>query len=150
MQLSRSQGISHHSQRDFEQERADLTEGYNNYKQWVATSIAEVSESSEYSSEQKRNLLNAYKADLGQKQQEYNDALTQINMAENQYKAEHTEKFGYGQGDADEADGYCSFSDETDDTREQTSSDYCGSAAQQSASVDYHSERDYSLSSFEE
>lgn len=144
MQLSRSRGISHHSQRDFEQERTDLTEGYNNYKQWVAASIVEVSENKEYSSEQKGNLLNAYKADLEQKQQEYNDALQEINLAEKQFATEHTDAYSYGQGFTDDADVYCTFAKQPEGIASYESGCYCGAASVENPSDDYSIDGDYS------
>ncbi len=143
MQLSRSRGISHPSQRDFEQERANLTEGYNNYKQWVATSIAEVSESNEYSSEQKRHLLNVYKADLEQKQQEYNNALQEINLAEKQLTAEYTDEYNYGQGHTNDADVYCSFAKQPEGIASYESGTYCGTASIEEPSDDYSIDGDH-------
>lgn len=58
MKLTRSRGFSHHTQRDFDQERADLNEGYNNYKQVAEANMNSVLASDEYTLEQKKSYLN--------------------------------------------------------------------------------------------
>ena len=57
MGYTRSRTIRHRSQRDFDQERSDLNEGYQNYKAVTQSSIDEVVDSDEYSAEQKKGIL---------------------------------------------------------------------------------------------
>lgn len=117
MQLTHSRGFSRHTQRDFDQERADLNEGYNNYKQVAEANMNSVLASDEYTLEQKKSYLNAAKADLAQKEQEYKEEMQRIDEAEAQYLAEEM------------ADEYCGFT--TSQQTNQTSYDYCGTAAQE-------------------
>lgn len=119
MQLTRSRGFSRHTQRDFDKERADLNEGYNNYKQMAEANMNSVLASDEYTLEQKKNYLNATKADLAQREQEYKEEMQRINEAETQYHAEET------------ADEYCGFSGQSAQKSNQNSNDYCGTATQE-------------------
>lgn len=131
MQLTRSRGFSRHTQRDFDQERADLNEGYNNYKQMAEANMSSVLASDEYTLEQKKNYLNATKADLAQREQEYKEEMQRINEAETQYHAEET------------AEEYCGFAGQSSQQSNQTSNDYCGSAAQEDSSDEHTSDNEH-------
>jgi len=119
MQLTHSRGFSRHTQRDFDQERADLHEGYNNYKQVAEANMNGVLASDEYTLEQKKNYLNATKADLAQREQEFKEEILRINEAEAQYHAEEI------------ADEYCGFVGQPSRQANQDSNDYCGTATQE-------------------
>ena len=118
MRLSR--GLSHHPRRDYAQERADLNEGYNNYRQDVEAGINEVLSNPEYSTQQKKNYLNACKEDLLQKEQAYLEAMEEIRQAEAQQQGED----------------YCSFSDGSEVQAGAEADAYFGSAAEESVSTE--------------
>lgn len=132
MQLTRSRGFSHHTQRDFDQERADLNEGYNNYKQVAEANMNSVLASDEYTLEQKKSYLNATKADLAQKEQEYKEEMQRINEAEAQYHAEET------------ADEYCGFAGQSSQQTSQNANDYCGTATQEDGGEENSSDNEQS------
>lgn len=56
MRLTRTRGFNRYAQRDFDQERADLNEGYHNYAQETETNINDVLTSDVYTLEQKSNF----------------------------------------------------------------------------------------------
>ena len=131
MQFTRSRGFSHHSQRDFDQERADLNEGYNNYKQMAEANMNSVLASDEYTLEQKKSFLNATKADLAQKEQEYKEEMQRINEAEAEYYAEET------------ADEYCGFAGQASQQANQSSYYYCGTAAQEESGDEHTADNEH-------
>lgn len=126
MGYTRSRTIRHRSQRDFDQERSDLNEGYQNYKAVTQSSIDEVVDSDEYSAEQKKGILNAYKADLLQQQENYWVELQRINGEEAQYRAEGGFDGSYIPEEQDTADSYCNFSDQASQEVYSDVQHYCG------------------------
>jgi len=124
MRLSRGRGLSHHPQRDYAQERADLNEGYNNYRQDTEKNIQEVLENPDYSAEQKKNYLNFCKEDLLQKEQEYLEAMEEIRQSEAQQLGEEN------------ADAYCSFFDDPQTQAGAEADAYFGSAAGETVSTE--------------
>lgn len=126
MGYTRSRAIRHSSQRDFDQERADLNEGYQNYKAVTQSSIDEVVDSDKYSAEQKKGILNAYKADLMQQQENYRAELQRINDEEAKYRAEEGFDGSYILEEQDAADSYCNFSDQASQEVDSDAQDYCG------------------------
>lgn len=127
MRLTRTRGFNRYAQRDFNQERADLNEGYHNYAQDTETIINSVLTSNEYTLEQKKQFLHAVKIDLMQKNQEYSEQIQQINEAEAQYMADSM------------ADAYCGLSDTPMPQPNQTSINYCGTAVKESVDSEYAS-----------
>lgn len=85
MRLTRTRGFNRYAQRDFDQERADLNEGYHNYAQETETNINDVLTSDVYTLEQKKQFLRAAKIDLMQKSQDYSEKMQQINEEEAQH-----------------------------------------------------------------
>ena len=126
MGYTRSRAIRHSSQRDFDQERAHLNEGYQNYKAVTQSSIDEVVDSGVYSAEQKKGILNAYKADLMQQEESYRADLQRINDGEAQCRAEEGFDGSYIPEEQDAADSYCNFSDQASQAVYSDAQDYCG------------------------
>lgn len=125
MRLTRTRGFNRYAQRDFDQERADLNEGYHNYAQETETNINDVLTSDVYTLEQKKQFLRAAKIDLMQKSQDYSEKMQQINEEEAQHLMDSM------------ADTYCGLYDAPLPQSNQTPTNYCGTAAKESADNEY-------------
>lgn len=127
MRLTRTRGFNRYAQRDFDQERADINEGYHNYAQETETNINDVLTSDVYTLEQKKQFLRAAKIDLMQKSQDYSEKMQQINEEEAQHLMDSM------------ADTYCGLYDAPLPQSNQTPTNYCGTAAKESADNEYAS-----------
>lgn len=85
MRLSRSRGTHPYSPRDFDRERAELAEGFQNYVADSQAIIAEVEANPSYSPERKKAILMAYREEALQYQEEYYAQLQRINAEEAEY-----------------------------------------------------------------
>ena len=119
MRLTRTRGLSRYAQTDFDQERAALKEGYQNYAQEAAENINGVLSCGEYTTEQKKLFLQALKADLMQKNQEYREEMRQLGEAEAQYRGDPA--------------AYCDFSDSPLPQLRPSPANYCGTAVWESS-----------------
>ena len=125
MQFTRSRGINRHAQRDFDQERADLLEGYQNQRAVYETNLNNALESTESSGEQKR-VLQLYKEAFLQQEADYRADLQRINDEEAQYRAEEGYEGAYVPETQDAADSYCNFADHSEYDASSSAQDYCG------------------------
>lgn len=117
--------ISHslHSARNFEQERAVLQEGMNNLMRSYQEFIAETLQDDALSTAEKTGRLQAYKSAIIEEQKQYEATLQQINEDEIHY---NQEQYGFSEAyDVQDnlASKYCSFSDETEESSSELSSD---------------------------
>ena len=112
-----------HSARNFEQERADLQEGMNNLMRSYQEFIAETLQDDALSTAEKTGRLQAYKSAIIEEQKQYEATLQQINEDEIHY---NQEQYGFSEAyDVQDnlASKYCSFSDETEESSSELSSD---------------------------
>ena len=105
----------HHSAPDFEQQRSDLEQGQRNlveaYQGYVEETVADES----LSYDEKRSLLEAYKADLEQAKVEYQAELERIEETQ-QFADDYGVSPKEGAAWAEEADAYCTFEESMDET----------------------------------
>lgn len=126
MQFTRSRGIGRHNQRDFDQERADLNEGYRNQRNVYESSLNEAMASNEYSGEQKCELLHRYKEEFLRQEANYRADMQRINDEETQYRAEDGYEGTYASDAQDSADSYCNFTDKSEYDVFSSAMDYSG------------------------
>lgn len=144
MQFTRSRGYGRHVQRDFDQERADLNEGYQKQRNVYESSLNEAMVSDEYSGEQKRELLHRYKEEFLRQEANYRADMQRINDEEAQYRAEKGYEGAYASEEQDTADSYCTFADNTGYDVSSDAMDYCGSVDFAESTEDNTSENDLS------
>lgn len=145
MQFTRSRGFGRHTQRDFDQERADLIEGYQSQKIFYESIINKELDSNEYSSEEKQERLQCLKEEVLRLDANYSANMQKLNAEEAQYRAEEGYEGSYASEEQDTADSYCTFADHSGyDASSSAVMDYCGSVDFTDNTEDNTSENDLS------
>lgn len=144
MQFTRSRVFGRHAQRNFDQERADLNEGYRNLSNVYESNLNKALASDKYSSEQKRALLQHYKEECLRLEANYSADMQRINDEEAQYRVVEGYDGAYVPEAHDTADDYCNFANQSGYDASSDAMDYCGSVDFTDSTEDNTSENDLS------
>lgn len=115
-------GRSLHSARDYEQERANLQDGINNSMKAYQEYIDDTLNDDTLSTSEKIEQLQAYKLAIQEEQKQYDAAFQHINDDEAQHYANNYGVSGAREAQEHLANEYCTFSNETEESASELSS----------------------------